>query len=613
MTNILIRAVRKVRRSDWIDALRAELEQNSVESERQLGLLQEQLGLLQEQHGLLQDQHRLQLEQLAQQEKNFADLTNSRDAEISLLKQSLTERRDVAEDLVRRLDAVQNELDGANERVRAIASDRDAQNAALADLTREIAAARHERDQALAEAFRQSESVGRLASSFETLSERAASDLSSCRSELASARSEADTLRGENRHRGAELEETAGRLFQLEADLAQARERVASLEEAAASADVRFEALALERDSLLAECARLGASEMALIAEKREVARMALEAEQESARRSKEQTRESSLIDPRLQTIRIMRESGARQRLLQQLLLDPHTGAPDRRAIFTLHKTASSFISNLMGYLAEMLNLPIHSPNGTGAEYINDEINIRTNMHSVEGRSGLFGPFRGYVDFPPSTFSRTIVILRDPRDILVSMYFSWAYSHPVDDGRLSLVNASGELFNPSQETKDRWKADGPDEFVLEFAGFVEKNLRAYFDRIVQQPGTTVLLYEHFIANQAEWLRRLLSGLGANGADLEWLLPSIVENFAMEFKPRTEDKQAHIRQMLPGDHKRKLRHETITLLNRKFSFYFEAIEKLNQLPGSSSREAGHEVQTPAGATPGKSSVRSIGSV
>ena len=77
------------------------------------------------------------------------------------------------------------------------------------------------------------------------------------------------------------------------------------------------------------------------------------------------------------------------------------------------------------------------------------------------------------------------MILRDPRDILVSMYFSWAYSHPVDDGRLSLVNAAGELFNPSEETKEQWKANGPDEFVLEFAGFVEKNMRAYIERVMR--------------------------------------------------------------------------------------------------------------------------------
>ena len=123
-----------------------------------------------------------------------------------------------------------------------------------------------------------------------------------------------------------------------------------------------------------------------------------------------------------------------------------------------------------------------------------------------------------------------------------------------------------------------------------------------------------MLYEHFIANQTEWIRRLLVGLGAAEADVEWLLPSIVENFAAEFKPRAEDKHQHVRQMLPGDHKRKLREETIAVLNRRFAFYFDAVEKLvGRLPDSSIRGGRQETQEPGGSTPAKSAVRSIGPV
>lgn len=202
MANILIRAIRKVRRSDWIDALRAEIARNAADAERQLGLVHEQL---------------------ARREKDHADLSRSRDSEISQLKQSLAERRDVAEELVRRLDAAQAQLDTANERVGTALS---------------------ERDQALAEAFRQSESVGHLASTFEALSARAASELSALQSELAIQKARA------------------------EADLVEARERASSLENAVAEAATRIDALLIERDSLLAECARLGASETELIAER---------------------------------------------------------------------------------------------------------------------------------------------------------------------------------------------------------------------------------------------------------------------------------------------------------------------------------------------------------
>ena len=193
-------------------------------------------------------------------------------------------------------------------------------------------------------------------------------------------------------------------LSELVARLADAMEALkATAVEELASARAEIGTLAGERDALRAECDRLGASEQALIAERRVAGKAAVETALAGV--SEEQKRselQAASAVARMQTIRNLRSSGARQRLLHQLLLNAETGVPDRRAIFTLHKTASMFVSSLMSYLTDILNLPIHSPNAVGAEYINDEINIRSNMRSVEGRSGLFGPFRGYVDFSPA-------------------------------------------------------------------------------------------------------------------------------------------------------------------------------------------------------------------
>ncbi len=282
-------------------------------------------------------------------------------------------------------------------------------------------------------------------------------------------------------------------------------------------------------------------------------------------------------------TIKALRESGARARLMQALSSSA-SGARDRRAVFTLHRCASMLVWRIMEYIANVVGVQLHSPNGAGSEYIMDEVRLREKGDIVPRHFGLLGPFRGYFEFDADTFSRCVLVLRDPRDLLVSMYYSWTHSHPIGEEAM-LVGPDGELLRASESMRQQWIEQGPDTFVLQYAGFVEGNLRRYFDAILPLRSTTLLTYENLMLDPRTWVFSFMCGLGASNVDADEFTSFAMSYFAREFDPVVENPNVHRRQMRPGDHLRKLKQETIDALTRRFQFYFDAIEPARTEPES----------------------------
>lgn len=330
----------------------------------------------------------------------------------------------------------------------------------------------------------------------------------------------------------------------------------AALEAALAESRANHDLASLHLDQYKAETARLGAETLRL---------EALRTPDALAR-----------FRNRQEAIAALRANGARARLLAALSLTPE-GLRDRKAIFALHKTASMFVWRLLDMTSDVLGVELHSPNGADAEYILDEISLKHTNMDWRSQYGLFGPFRGHVALDWNLFSHCVVITRDPRDLLVSMYFSWSQSHPVSSESPNLVSPAGELFSPSAEQRQRWIDDGPDPFVLDYADFVETNLRALLQEVMPNMNAVLLRYEDFIASPHDWIRSFFEALGCTQEDIAAFMPYILREFGSEFVPPHEDPASHRRQMLPGDYQRKLKDETIATLTKKFAFYFESIQ------------------------------------
>ncbi|MEX6633483.1 sulfotransferase domain-containing protein [Hyphococcus lacteus] len=225
-----------------------------------------------------------------------------------------------------------------------------------------------------------------------------------------------------------------------------------------------------------------------------------------------------------------------------------------RALIFTVHKAASLGVYDVMRRIARKEGWPLHSanirtPNLQEPEKPGDE----NFYHQLGGKTGLVGPVRYPVLIPDDARAsdRFILHLRDPRDVLVSMFFSYVYSHPGVD----------------EEWRQRQIERGVDEFVRSESKSLIKRYDLYANEYLSLPNLTFLRYEEFIADRPSWLEKLLNGLGVKDGLKRYRR---LANDNPAAKVKREDKTRHIRKATPGDFREKLSPETIARLNSDWS-------------------------------------------
>ena len=149
---------------------------------------------------------------------------------------------------------------------------------------------------------------------------------------------------------------------------------------------------------------------------------------------------------------------------------------------------------------------------------------------------------------------RIIAQMRDPRDCLVSGFFSFRESHvpPKDPSKV-------EEF---EKRRARLLKKDIDTYVIDTA-------RNYLNRctrirkiVTDYPEVLLLHYEEMVEDTDRWLGRI-----AGFVD-QPLTDQLRKKLARktDFTVSKEDTSRHKRQITPGDHRRKLKPETIAELN-----------------------------------------------
>ena len=251
--------------------------------------------------------------------------------------------------------------------------------------------------------------------------------------------------------------------------------------------------------------------------------------------------------------------------------------------IYTVHKAASMFLHRLTADVAREFGITYHSIN-----FDRDHEAIKRgswkNFLECGGRTGCFGPIRAGAAEPviPDDLSsyRAILHLRDPRDVLTSLFFSHVYSHPRTLGR----------FNPSDEQRACWEEAGIDEFVLQRAPHTLEAYRALCSSLLGKENVLLVKYESLTANYAEWLGQYLSAFAhfeprpkeplkviRISNTLSHIHQRLYNKYRHEFTVSAENIRNHKRQITPGDHQRKLAAETIEELNRVFADVLERLD------------------------------------
>jgi hypothetical protein len=168
----------------------------------------------------------------------------------------------------------------------------------------------------------------------------------------------------------------------------------------------------------------------------------------------------------------------------------------------------------------------------------------------------------------------SIAMVRDPRDALVSMYYSFLGSHRAPRGM------SSRQREDLAKVQAHMRANTPiDQYVLEKAPKYLNSLNAITSFTDQDKASKVIRYEDYILNKPNLCDLILSFLQHN-INLELTIsPSQLLSIATKYNiiPNQEDSSKHIRKALPGDHLVKLNSHTIYELNVIFKNFLAAYD------------------------------------
>ncbi len=238
--------------------------------------------------------------------------------------------------------------------------------------------------------------------------------------------------------------------------------------------------------------------------------------------------------------------------------------APDWPSVFVfaLHKAGSVLLDNIVIDLCAAAGLPNVSIDSLCFNY-NIPVEQLTPASAAElmNRPGYcFRGFRGVHPFLQSVdlaSRRKIVLVRDPRDILTSYYFSMAKSHP-------LPSAPGAVRDTLVTMRDAAAQTSIDEYVTSpLVKFIELNYRAFI--ALDGENTRTYRYEDVIFNKRDWVADIAGWLSIE------LSAEEIDRIAAkhDVRPEDENPDRHIRQVTPGNYKKHLKPETMTILNHQY--------------------------------------------
>lgn len=182
-----------------------------------------------------------------------------------------------------------------------------------------------------------------------------------------------------------------------------------------------------------------------------------------------------------------------------------------------------------------------------------------------------YGGFRdcptGLTRHPEFTRGLKVLLVRDPRDAIVSEYFSTAHTHRMPGAG---VQAEGGASDDMLRKRETAQAQSVEDYVLAEGGRLGEAVERYIP-LLGDPKLLVLRYEDIIFDKARMVRDIAQHfgwgvtLGQVDAVLKWI----------DVRPEVEDPTKFIRKVTPGDHREKLSAPVIAKLNQLLGGGMEA--------------------------------------
>ena len=247
---------------------------------------------------------------------------------------------------------------------------------------------------------------------------------------------------------------------------------------------------------------------------------------------------------------------------------DTPQNSKDKSIIFfTAHKCASVYVNGMIRKIVSDAGIiPIDF-----ARYLwQDGRSIQEILDSSQKTEKAFKPygyfygsFREFQPLPDLENYQIILILRDPRDVLTSLYFSHAYSH----------EKPSYLLGKQPEWRTKALTQTLDEFVIDHLPIYKNRYAQYTENLLGKPNVLFLKYEQMVADFETWLNDLVDFLSVE------VDPNLIKEIKQQanLNVKQENVYAHKRQVTPGDHQRKLQPDTVELLNSELKIILKKLD------------------------------------
>ena len=248
---------------------------------------------------------------------------------------------------------------------------------------------------------------------------------------------------------------------------------------------------------------------------------------------------------------------------------------------YTVHKAGSMVLHRVLRDTCEHNNIQYHSENAEPKERIPVR-KIFAGKDYIARHNGCFGPLRFFVPTAALGDTNILLHLRDPRDVLTSMFFSYCFMHrgpvPANTGvRKQVADAGIDKFvlDMSSEAAAHYEGDyGTGGNYREFIGDMATRYQRYLDEVIGRPNAVLVSYEEMVLDFPSWLRKVIDCFELENADETYRI--VAERYAETVKPEGENVFSHKRKVVPGDYKEKLQPETIAELNRRFAHALDVL-------------------------------------
>jgi hypothetical protein len=228
---------------------------------------------------------------------------------------------------------------------------------------------------------------------------------------------------------------------------------------------------------------------------------------------------------------------------------------------FSFPRAGSSLLEGLLRDVCAAVGMTLFNPSDElyRRGIRDDEVEFDPSpLHAPTGF--CLGVFRGLPAFvrPHRLAGRkALLLVRDPADMLTSLYYSLAVSHVPPDEEQSRLR----FLARRQELQSTTIDDFARSELAEIEGLLDGLIVG-----LRQADLRLYRYEDVIDRKSEWLHDIVAFLGLTVPP--HILSTIVERH--DVCPDDERPERHVRQVRPGDHLRKLRPDTIADLRTRIS-------------------------------------------